>query len=241
MQSHDVTTRVVQTAPWVRLAGDDTDAAIDTMELFSARRALALLKAKLGREPLLDLLQEEIAAGDAFLGDHLERSAGASATGTTVLHANGISAAEFVAWLSRAFAREDVMLAGHPEHFAIHAEPSRGVNIVETLGASVCSFFMRPWDGAVVADESSPTKAEALQNARYSLMSLGDGTAVGSIFTAFSEAPGGLMATLSVTLPVTCDPDVIQQHLDHFAVEFRTWIMRSIAEQPIHPDAPLLL
>lgn len=225
MPNHDQTP-AAQTAPWVRLSGDDTDTAVDAMELFSARRALALLKARLGREPLLDLLREDIAAGDALFRDHLERSAGASATGTTVLHANGISAAEFVAWLSRAFAREDVMLAGHPEHFSIHAAPGLGVNIVETLGESVCSFFMRPWDGAVVADESAPA------NARHSLMSLGDGTVVGSISTAFSEAPGGLEATLSVTLPVTCDPDVIQQHLDHFAVEFRTWILRSIAEQP---------
>ena len=230
MPNHDQTL-ATQTAPWVRLSGHDTDTAIDAMELFSARRALALLKARLGREPLLDLLSEDIAAGDAFLRDHLDRSAGASATGTTVLHASGISAAQFVAWQSSAFAREDVMLAGHPEHFSIHAAPGVGVNIVETLGEFVCSFFMRPWDDAVVADEGSSTKAGAPANARHSLMSLGDGTVVGSISTAFGESPGGLEATLSVTLPVTCDPDVIQQHLDHFAVEFRTWILRSIAEQ----------
>jgi hypothetical protein len=52
-----------------------------------------------------------------------------------------------------------------------------------------------------------------------------DGTVVGSIANAFDEEPGGFTARLSVTLPATCAPDVIEQHLEHFAVEFRTWIL----------------
>ncbi len=43
--------------PTVRLAGETTDSTIDGFELFSARRALALLKDKLGRERLLELLR----------------------------------------------------------------------------------------------------------------------------------------------------------------------------------------
>ena len=107
----------------VRLAREDTDETIDGFELLSARRALELLKRRLGRDPLLALLHEEIAEGDAFLRDHLARSAGEEATGTTTLRARGITAAGFAAWLGTAFAREDVMLAGHPEHYAIHAQP----------------------------------------------------------------------------------------------------------------------
>lgn len=223
MQAHNKTNISNTTNHWVRLAGDDTDALIDSYELFSARRALALLKQKLGREPILELLREEIAAGDAFLRDHIERSDGVDATGTTVLHANGITAAEFVGWLGRAFAREDVMIAGHPEHYSIHAEPGKGPNIVETLGEYVCSFFMRPWD-------DRPETASAAPNARYSHILLEDGTVVGSISTAFNDVPGGFTATLSVTLPITCEPDVIQQHLEHFAVEFRTWILQAADE-----------
>ena len=60
--------------PWVRLAGEHTDESIDSFELFSARRALKLLKGNLGRERLLELLRDDIAAGDAFLRGHLERS-----------------------------------------------------------------------------------------------------------------------------------------------------------------------
>jgi len=214
----------------VRLSGDDSDSTIDGFELFSARRALELLKRKLGRERILELLQEEIAAGDAFLRGHLDRSDGEEATGTTTLRARGISAAEFGAWLGAAFARDDVMLAGHPEHYSIHAEPGQNVNIVETLDEYVCSFFMRPWDDSVIVAQELPIESRGTA-VRRSHMLLADGTVVGSIANAFDEEPDGFTARLSVTLPATCAPAVIDQHLEHFAVEFRSWIRRAAAER----------
>ncbi|WP_223693560.1 hypothetical protein [Leifsonia poae] len=215
----------------VRLSGENTDATIDGFELFSARRALELLKRKLGRERLVELLADEIAAGDAFLRGHLERSAGEEATGTTTLRARGITAAAFGAWLGAAFAREDVMLAGHPEHYSIHAAPGQNVNIVETLDEYVCSFFMRPWDDSVIVDQELPAADRSRPAGRRSHMLLADGTVVGSIANAFDEEPDGFTARLSVTLPATCAPAVIDQHLEHFAVEFRTWILRAATER----------
>ncbi len=213
--------------PSVRLDGEEADSTIDGYELFAARRALALLKDKLGRDRTLDLLADEIAAGEAFLRDHLARSSGEEATGTTSLRTHGISAGEFTGWLARAFAREEVMLAANPEHYAIHAEPGADVNIVETLGDQVCSFFMRPYDESVIVDQALPTGRSA---ARRSRMLLPDGTVIGSIANAFDEEEDGFTTRLSVTLPATCAPDVINQHLEHFAVEFRTWILRAASE-----------
>lgn len=188
------------------------------------------MKRRLGRVRLLELLHEEIADGDAFLRDHLARSNGREATGTTVLRAHGLSATQFGEWLGQAFAREDVMLAGHPEHYAIHAEPGENVNIVETLGDQVCSFYMQPWDEAAT-DQNHPRASSADGPAtRQSRMALDDGTVVGSIANTFQDAHDGFTARLSVTLPATCSPDVIEQHLEHLAVEFRTWILRAAAE-----------
>ena len=215
---------------WVRLAGEATDSSIDGYELFSARRALTLLKTTLGRERLLELVQDEIAVGTSFLRDNVARSAGQTASGTTTLRAHGISAAQFTTWLARAFAREEVMIAGHPEHYSIHAEPGRAVNIVETLGERVCSFFMREWDDSVVAEQDQAPGAGAAPQGRRSHLLLEDGTVVGSIANAFEEEPHGFTARLSVTLPVTCGAEVVEQHLEHFAVEFRTWILRAAAE-----------
>ncbi len=214
-----------RTTSWVRLDGEDTDGSIDGYELTSARRALALLKRRLGRAQLLELLKDEIAAGDSFLRHHLERSRGQEVTGVTVLRVQGISAQRFGGWLGKAFAREDVMLAGHPEHYSIHAEPETDVNIVETLGDQVCSFFMQEWDDSVVV-ERQPAAAPT----RRSRMLLGDGTVIGSIANTFEEMDGGFIARLAVTLPATCSPEVVEQHLEHFAVEFRTWILRAAAE-----------
>jgi hypothetical protein len=61
---------------------------------------------------------------------------------------------------------------------------------------------------------------------------LEDGTVVGSISNSFSEEDNGFTARLSVTLPVTCGPQVIEHHLRHFAVEFRNWILGAAADRP---------
>ena len=228
--SSDLSTTTAPTSQhWVRLDGDIGDGTIDGFELTSARRALALLKGRLGRVRLLELLQAEIAAGDAFLRDHLDHSDGQEATGTTVLRAHGISARQFGGWLGQAFAREDVMLAGHPEHYSIHAEPGQNVNIVETLGDQVCSFYMQDWNEAA-EDQEHPAISPAGPATRRSRMALADGTIVGSIANTLQDTDDGFTACLSVTLPATCNPDVVEQHLEHFAVEFRTWILRAAAE-----------
>jgi hypothetical protein len=204
----------------VRVAGGDV--SIDRFEVVAARRALALLKGALGRERLLDLLRDEIAAGSAYLREHVERSGGRETTGTTTLEADGISAERFVAWLSQAFGREDVLLAGHPEHWSIHPSGGR-VTIVETLGDHVCSFVMREWD-----DAATPPRDGTY--GRRSHLVLDDGTVVGSISNSFAETDGGFTARLSVTLPETCGAAVVDHHLEHFAVEFRNWILGAAAE-----------
>lgn len=217
------------TEQWVRLDGEDSDASIDRFEVEAARRALALLKNKLGRERLLDLLIDEITAGSAYLREHVAASAGQEAIGTTTLRAHGITAAQFTGWLGQAFGREDVLLAGHPEHYSIHAAGGR-VNIVETLGEHVCSFFMREWDDAATPGAELPPSDDGAAHRRRSRMVLEDGTVIGSIFNAFFEERDGFTARLSVTLPVTCGPEVIEHHLEHFAIEFHNWILRAAAE-----------
>lgn len=215
------------TASWVRLADEDQDTTIDGFELAAARRALALLKGNLGRERLLDLLKGEIAAGTAYLSEHVERSSGQEVGGTTTLRAHGITALQFVGWLGQAFGREDVLIAGHPEHYSIYAGSGR-VNIVETLGDHVCSFFMRPWDDAAPGAEKASDDGAVAR--RRSHMLLEDGTVIGSIANSFSEEDGGFSVRLSVTLPATCGREVVDHHLEHFAVEFRSWIRRAIDE-----------
>lgn len=229
------TTTTTATTPTVRLAGADHDATIEGYEVRAARRALALLKTTLGRERLLGLLGDEIDAGTAYLREHVERSSREEISGTTTLRAHGISAAGFTGWLAQAFGREDVLIAGHPEHYSIHAAGGR-VNIVETLGDHVCSFYMLPWDDAKSPVQQQAVAADGAVHRRRSRMALEDGTVFGSIANAFSDEADGFVAQLSVTLPVTCGQEVLEHHLEHFAVEFRSWILRAADE--LAPDRP---
>ncbi len=222
---------VLSLAPAVHLAGEDSDATIDRLELRSARRALGLLKGKLGRARLLEVVQDEVSLGDAFLREHVQRSDGQQTTGTTTLRAYGISAAQFTFWLMQAFGREDVLVAAHPEHYSIHSEADGLVHIVETLGDHVCSFFLREWDDSAITGQDLLAAGDGATDARRSHLVLDDGTVVGTIATSFEEAPDGFTAHLSVSLPRTCGPAVIDQHLEHFAVEFRNWILTAAAEQ----------
>ena len=211
----------------VRLAGEDTDRTIDGFELFSARRALELLKRKLGRERLLDLLPEEIAAGDAFLRDHVAPSAGRRRPARPRCARTASPQPQFGAGSAPPSPARTSCSPG--TRSTTRSTPTgRRVNIVETLGEHVCSFFMREWDdSATGTDALAATGGSA---ARRSHMVLEDGTVVGSIANTFVEEPDGFTARLSVTLPVTCGPPVIEQHLEHFAVEFRNWILGAAAE-----------
>jgi hypothetical protein len=214
----------VDTGPWVRRQGELDDQPIKEVELTSARRALRLLKSKLGRDRLLELLKDEIAEADVFMHQALQRSAGQQATGTVKLRAHGISAAAFGRWLGTAFDREDVMLAAHPEHYVVHNVPGRP-HIVETLGEYVCSFFMVGWK-----ESEQPTSEGAATEGRRSSLTLADGTVFGWVSTLFEEVPDGFIATLTVTLPSSCAPELVDEHLEHFAVEFHSWILAA-AEQ----------
>lgn len=224
-------TSTIESSARVHLAGEQDESTIERFEVRAAQRALALLKARLGRERLLDLLADEIAAGEAYLRDQVAHSAGEEMTGTTTLHAHGITAGQFTGWLSRAFGREEVLLAGHPEHYSIHG--GGRVNIVETLGDHVCSFYMRGWDEATTP--AAPAGPSATYD-RRSRMVLEDGTIVGGITNSFTDVEGGFTASLSVTLPASCGPTVVEHHLEHFAVEFHNWILRAASESSARSD-----
>ena len=145
-----------ETTEWVHLDGESSGRNIQGFEFFSARRALQLLKSRHGRKRLLDLLQDDITAGDAFLRTVVERSEGQQVARKTTLRAHGISAAPFGSWPAGSFDRESVMLTAHPEqpeHSVIRNPGPGRAHIVETLDEQVGSFFMEGWDES---DEQQP-------------------------------------------------------------------------------------
>ena len=210
----------------VRISGETDDSNIDRYELTSARRALRLLKGNLGPERLHALVSEQVAEGNAFFRDHVKRSGGEKATGTITIEAVGLAPADFAGWMSRAFARQDVLIGAHPEHYLAGVGDPRGPHIVETLDDYVVGFYIGAWDESELAAREGENA-----NRRHSVLKLDDdGTVFGSVSTAFFETPHGMSAELSVALPVTSAPSAVEQHLQHFSVEFRNWMILAAAE-----------
>jgi hypothetical protein len=203
----------------VRIVGEADDESINRYELSSALRALRLIKSSLGQERLYDLVKPQIAEGNALFREHVKNSAGKQATGTVKIEAIGLKAADFAAWMLRAFSRAEVLIAAHPEHYAMDISiPGRPL-IVETLGDHVIAFKMAGWEKASDGSTESTDK-------RQSLMVLADDeTVFGSVATLFTDTTDGMIAELSVTLPATSAPYAINQHLEHFSVEFRNWML----------------
>ena len=126
------------------VSGPTGPGEVDDFELAHARRALAKLKALIGRQGLLDLLATEIDRGNAYLREKAIASAGKMRAATTVLTIRGLKAAQFVRWLESSFSNETASLAGEPEHFVIAPNPDRTVTIVENIGPHICRVELRP-------------------------------------------------------------------------------------------------
>ncbi|MFJ4121145.1 hypothetical protein ACIP3U_07380 [[Kitasatospora] papulosa] len=203
--------------------------SIDDFELFYARRALHRFRGRLGRQGLLDLLAADIEEGNAFLRESARASDGTFQGGTTVLTARGLSSAEFLGWMDKAFAAdENALLDAHPEHYVMAPEADGSFHVVENIGPHVCSFFMGGWGTdamAWAADADELLPEPEFPHKMSSNLFLADGTVVGRALTQFGDTAEGFTASLTVHVPAACPQDVLEHHLRHYAVEFRNWIL----------------
>lgn len=187
------------------------------------------MKSNLGSERLHSLVSAQVKAGNDLFRDHVRRSGGQEVTGTTTIEATGLAAADFSAWMARAFIREDVLIAAQPEHYLMNMADPHGPHVVETLGDHVVGFYMEGWDRS-----GTDTEGTGADEHHSSLKLDDDGTVFGSVSTEFVDSPGGMRANLSVTLPSTSAPQAVEQHLQHFSVEFRSWMLLAAAETEEH-------
>ncbi|WNG28272.1 hypothetical protein F0U62_32880 [Cystobacter fuscus] len=216
------------------VSGPTARGGVDDFELSHARRALARLKALLGRQGLLNLLAKEIEEGNAFLRGKAKMSNGEFKSATTVLAVRGIKAAQFVRWLEHNFSNESVLLAAEPEHYVIAPNPNFTVTVVENLGPYICHVRLPAYDKA--ARLSAEGINELLPESEYPFrrladLSLPDGTVVGRVLTQFGDTDQGFNANLTCYFPVACPEDIFEHHRQHLAVEFRNWIVAAAAAQ----------
>jgi hypothetical protein len=214
------------------VSGPTGPGGVDDFELAHARRALAKLKTLIGRQGLLELLAKEIDEGNAYFREQAIASNGKMRASTTVLAIRGMKAVEFVRWLESSFGNESVLLAGEPEHYVIAPNPDRTVTLVENIGPHVCRVQLPAYDAAKQLDaepldELLPVSAYPFR--RLGHLGLPDGTVIGRVLTQFGDTELGFNANLTCYFPVACPEEISVHHSQHFAVEFRNWIVAAAA------------
>ena len=199
---------------------DDLD--IRSEELSRARHALAYLKARIGDDLMHKLLGDDVARTTAQARAWVSQSRGSWRSAQIDLVVRGPTAQAFHRWYEQAMAsrREDVLRAGHPEHFVLHSG-DKGIEVVENIGETDLPWrvvyrplpddaFPSPWD------EDFPTRFGA------EIVDAG-GVRVGYTMHQLRDDGGQLRLRLRTLLPDAAPPSLLDRHLRHFAIEFTNW------------------
>jgi hypothetical protein len=161
------------------------DRDLDRLELEASRRALALIKGKLGSKGLQELLTEEL-----LDGDDREREGVGATTGDWEpvgfeLDVKGLELGDWLDWIRANIYDESLQFAVHPEHYVWTSvsrigEPDAPGDfvVVEPLGGHMMRGYGRfeDWDGMeAYFDPDYPTRVGIvgrLRDGRVSLRSI---------------------------------------------------------------------
>jgi hypothetical protein len=230
--SADQGIRVVADTPH----GQADDQRIDAWELKAAKRALANLRELLYGQPMRDLLREQIEESDRRLKRYLADSHGEFAMTQVILRATGLKSADFFATVRAALAAVDGapeqvqeyvirnVFPMHPEHYTL--PPYRGV--VETMGGIPTRSRVIPTQDVPafitqLIDESYPTRLTGAAE-------LDDGTLFTYVLQQLKDTDDGMEANLRIWYPAACPPIYLEEHAEHYAVEFRNGLRMAAAQ-----------
>lgn len=211
------------------VSGPKTSGTTQDHELFFARRALALLKSRLGSDGLKKLLEPDIARADEWWQEKIQASGGQFIPCVTTLSATGISATQFMTWFKSHVEDLPTMLAAHPEHYI------NGHTVLETVGEHVTFVTLK-------FDEKPSDVVQNLDREKYSIIiaasaSLQNGNLLGHACHQLRdlEDGAGMEGCFSAWIPAACGEEVAEMHRKHLAVEWSNWI--SAAQADLAPAA----
>ncbi len=210
------------------------ESALDQWELQAARRALKNLKTVAGAQVMMDLLAEQIDAGDRFHRAIVEASGGTYRESRAEFTVRGLSGTDLAAWFrsqtaTGRFEDKALLLDAHPEHYV--EPPSYTGGMVETIGGHLTRFKVSvarelpPAVGAYL----DPSYPATLMNA---LLSLDDGTPFAYALHQARDTDVGADVVVRIIYPSAAPDSMIEGHCEHLAVEFRSWIRNAAAAAP---------
>ncbi|MFE1937070.1 hypothetical protein [Streptomyces sp. NPDC056669] len=208
---------------------DETE--VDRWELKAARRALMNLKNVAGGQVMMDLLAEQIDAGDRYHKELVAASGGTFRESRTEFTVRGLSGTDLANWFTAQagtgrFQDKSLLVNAHPEHYV--EPPTYTGGMVETIGGHLTRFKVsvaRELPAAVSAflDASYPV---TLMNA---LLSLDDATPFAYCLHQARDTETGANVVVRVVYPSAAPDSMIEGHCEHLAIEFRSWIRNAAA------------
>jgi hypothetical protein len=201
-------------------AGPTSRGGVADWELYFARRALAKLKSRLGRERLLELLAPDIETSSKALSGWAAESEGRWRPALTHLRVSGLSATEFLAYFEGIFEQQPKMLAAQPEHFVLGLVDG-AMEIVENLGPYLARIELRlTAEDQAVGELLADHPIRMVGNA-----TLADGTVVAHLLHQLRDTANGFDVVLGIYFPQAAPEEVVEGHRQHLAVEFTNWII----------------
>lgn len=208
---------------------------IDAWELRAARRGLLNLKTLLQGQPMLDLLAEQIQAGDLYFKDLIAKSNGQFNESRIDFGIEGISSSQFLAWFKSNMVEAnttpdglrryylDMMAPAHPEHYSLGPYP---MGVVETIGEQVCRVRIDTSADVpqLVRDYGDASFDKKLPVTCY----LDDGTTFFYGFQELRDTETGFDFRIRIIFPAASPQILFDEHTEHLAIEFRSWIVAAV-------------
>jgi len=222
--------------PKFTISGPKDPGTFESFQAAGSLRALLLLKNRLGRDGVFQLLRPDIDASNAFWHSVQANSTPGvwvPATAHVVVRGPGLTAASFAAWFGADTGDADKLLRANPEHYfeSVTADPVTGVLVADILEA---------WDGKVthfkIPEYGAPDRAAhpflpklpsfPQQFSGEGVLQDGTGVTFAVVHNSWRDTDDGkgVEAILTVWVHDGTPESLLEGLRQHQAVEFTNWL-----------------
>jgi hypothetical protein len=207
---------------------------VDEWELEAAKRVALNLRSLLFEEKMLDLIHDQVEESDRLIKGYVAKQPDDFNYGRLKLTVNGIHSKAFFASVQHVMTavkdspKQIVFEQGfyaHPEHYALDQ------GNIETMGG-------RPTETlpTFVKLEDAPDFVREFIDDQYPIQSAGagplrDGTPFTYVLQQMKDTDAGMVADLMIWYPAGAPDIYVEEHVEHYAIEFRNGCKLAAAHQ----------
>jgi uncharacterized protein len=203
--------------------GPTSPGTVADWELFFARRALARIKANLGIDKMIELVQPQVNESNENFSKWISESNGKWVVSRTVIQVTGLKAEEFLAYHKTLGNNPPPALNAEPEHYGFRAVDGR-IQVVESLGGHVTDIRFLFTDDIDIPAEDIYSDCPLRQ---FGYGSVGNEKIAVKSGHQFRNTDEGFEAILQIYFPAAIPEEVVEGHRQHLAVEHVNWFRQT--------------